>query len=276
MGVVHPLVIRVLCLAAGVGAIAVEFLQGIPELWPGTHAVGEVIRNLGYAFATGYIFYYFLEERPQQRRRRDAYANSERVLTRLVRTGPGLLESLLTNAELQIERDAMTPGEAWTVIADLPGRSDTHPIVLSPFNTLYRYCERIEDDVRSLGFLEAYLDDPVRKALQRLAALRGRFEGDIWVKSIILATQEPLGKQPETLKAYQPMFIGVASACRRLADAVVESTNGDLQERFRRLQSLPLIDRNNIHSRQPRKTIEVREASPPPFIGEWPWNILGD
>lgn len=116
MGVVHPLVIRVLCLAAGVGAIAVEFLQGIPELLPGTHAVGEVIRNLGYAFATAYIFYYFLEERPQQRRRRDAYANSERVLTRLVGAGPRLLESLATNAELQIERDAMTPGEAWTVI----------------------------------------------------------------------------------------------------------------------------------------------------------------
>lgn len=72
-------------------ATSIEFAQYLPEIFPGGHAVGEIIRNLTYALIAAVIFHWIVVEYPDARRRRNAYGYHALDLQLLACSGLALL-----------------------------------------------------------------------------------------------------------------------------------------------------------------------------------------
>lgn len=84
----HPVRVLAPLLALVLG---IELAQAIPEIFPGGHALGEVVRNLAYALIGAVIFHWLIVEIPEQRRRRASYEFHQLTFETLLSAGPGLL-----------------------------------------------------------------------------------------------------------------------------------------------------------------------------------------
>ena len=78
MGALAPLVAVVL---------VAEFGQYWPEAVRGSHAIGEVVRNLAYALIGALIFNWIIVELPERRRRRAAYEYNKVAMEVLITVG---------------------------------------------------------------------------------------------------------------------------------------------------------------------------------------------
>lgn len=97
-GMLHhpiPTLLSLLGIAAGM-----EFAHYLPELVPGTHALGEVIRNSSYALFTALLFHWLVVEVPAQQRRRQTYDFTAETMRILITVGAGLLKPYQENAQL--------------------------------------------------------------------------------------------------------------------------------------------------------------------------------
>lgn len=79
-------------------AMAVEGAQYVPEIVPGGHAFGEVVRNLAYGLFGAVIFHWLIVELPDRRRRAASYVVHKQTFQTLLAMGPGLLHQYQTCA----------------------------------------------------------------------------------------------------------------------------------------------------------------------------------
>lgn len=86
-----------LVLLAGL-ALAIELAQATPEIVPGGHAIGEVVRNIAYGLIGALLFSWLVVEIPAQARRRSTYAALRMTFQVLLTVGPGLAEQYRTLA----------------------------------------------------------------------------------------------------------------------------------------------------------------------------------
>lgn len=91
-------------------ALFIEIAQEWPELAPGAHALGEVVRNLAYALIGALLFHWIVVQLPQARRERAAYEGHRAALQFLATIG-GLL---IANYRLMLSaHDASAQINAW-------------------------------------------------------------------------------------------------------------------------------------------------------------------
>ena len=103
-------------------AAFIEFAQYWPEVIPGGHALGEIVRNLAYALIGAVIFHWAVVEYPDSRRRLRAYAHHELDLQLLAITGLGLLNQTRHYASvigLKEDVDAWDQVDVQRVCADV-------------------------------------------------------------------------------------------------------------------------------------------------------------
>lgn len=81
-------------------AAAIEFAQYLPELVPGSYALGEIVRNSSYALFTALLFHWLVVEVPAQQRRRKTYEFSSETMRVLITVGAGLLKPYQENARV--------------------------------------------------------------------------------------------------------------------------------------------------------------------------------
>lgn len=87
--------IRLAAILSFLAAISVELLQSIPQPVPFGHALGEIIRNLGYAFAAAYLFHFVMIELPQSERERHALKLCESAILTIVDAPASLARRLM-------------------------------------------------------------------------------------------------------------------------------------------------------------------------------------
>lgn len=90
---------------------SIELAQYWPELVPGAHAIGELVRNLAYALIGAVIFHWIVVEYPESQRRRSSYVYHELDFQFLATVGLGLLNLTRHKAGLLGIADSI---DAWS------------------------------------------------------------------------------------------------------------------------------------------------------------------
>lgn len=85
-------------------AATIELAQSVPEVVPGGHGLGEIVRNLSYAIVGALVFQWLVVELPARERRRKTYDFNRQTFEMLLAAGPGLLEPYRQLAKLTGQR----------------------------------------------------------------------------------------------------------------------------------------------------------------------------
>jgi hypothetical protein len=103
--------LRAFAIFSLVASSAVEFLQAVPAPFEFMHAVGEVVRNLGYAIFAAYIFNYMIVELPQRRRAAAAIRASISELEAVATNSSRYFTELMRQSGVQLSRDVQEDSE---------------------------------------------------------------------------------------------------------------------------------------------------------------------
>lgn len=225
--------IRLSAVLLFLAAMSVELLQSIPEIVPFGHALGEIIRNLGYALAAAYLFHFVMIELPQSERERLALRLCEPKILTIIEAPSSLVRRVMKGGGVEGSGVARTRLELIKALKSLGGVVWLGGTPVSLANLIETLRQLIAGSMSEIGGQVPFLPPSLQQALMGV-----RHAASIAPESRVGSFNVDPGSpdDDEILK-----LVAMLSASRELALALVrESPDKSIRMRLKPFTRAPI------------------------------------